>query len=360
MLVALHVLNELRPSGMEKMLESSSALWPREGWKVVLVGTGLHHTFVEELRVAGYEVFLLPKIKSIKGFMQLASLIRSVKPDVLHNHSESCHGLISLMSRCTRPRTPIVRTIHNCFKFSGRVRVQRILQHYLESFCGVFRVSVSSDVQFNERSEWKVSSTVIENWMDPKRVDELHFQDFLEVHRESLRVCVVGNCSSIKDHAFALQVINEFDQIELVHIGESAGMEQTEKILLDSIEQRGRLLHDGPTDKVLGFFKDSDLHIICSKHEGAGVVVIESVVLGLETWVRDVPGLRWAFGLPGVRVFRSQEELRQMLSEKLSTNYIKRTSNEIRIKEMERFSPQRGVLEYTKVYMRLLEHSNNF
>jgi hypothetical protein len=196
--------------------------------------------------------------------------------------------------------------------------------------------------------------------MDPKRVDELHFQDFLEVHRESLRVCVVGNCSSIKDHAFALQVINEFDQIELVHIGESAGMEQTEKILLDSIEQRGRLLHDGPTDKVLGFFKDSDLHIICSKHEGAGVVVIESVVLGLETWVRDVPGLRWAFGLPGVRVFRSQEELRQMLSEKLSTNYIKRTSNEIRIKEMERFSPQRGVLEYTKVYMRLLEHSNNF
>lgn len=354
---ALHVLNELRPSGMEKMLESSSTLWPNEDWRLVLVGTGSQHTFAEELRNAGYDVFLLPKVKSIKGLMQLAILIRAVKPDVIHNHSESCHGFIALLSRCVSSRTPIIRTIHNCFRFSGRVRVQRIFQHKLESLCGVFRVSVSSDVQLNEKQHWNVSSRIVENWMDIAKVKASSSENFFDPNRKLLRICLVGNCSPIKNHSYALQVINEFEKIELLHIGENSGMDQEEKTLLETMQQRGSLLHNGPTNKVLEFFKESDLHIICSTHEGAGVVVIESIVLGMETWVRDVPGLRWSFDLPGVRVFKTQAELRRLLIERLLSVSSKGITAENRGKEMRRFSPSRGVLEYKQIYGSLLGQS---
>jgi glycosyltransferase involved in cell wall biosynthesis len=354
LLTALHVLNELRPSGMERMLESSASLWHKHGWRLILVGAGSQHTFAEELRIAGYEVILLPKIKSIKGLVQLAILIRGAKPDVIHNHSESCHGFISLLSRCVSPRTPIVRTIHNCFKFSGRARIQRFIQHYLENLSKVFRVSVGSDVQLNERENWNTSSTIVENWMDTSKIQEFRSYHHFDTKSKLLRICLVGNCSPIKDHAFALKIINEFDQIELLHIGENSGMDQEERNLIGLIQERGQLLHNGPTNKVLEFFKESDLHIISSTNEGAAVVVIESVVLGIETWVRDAPGLRWAFDLPGIRVFRTQAELRKLLSERLLIDENKKTTVEIRAKEMERFSPHRGVFEYTQIYNSLL------
>jgi hypothetical protein len=219
----------------------------------------------------------------------------------------------------------------------------------------VFRVSCSTDVQLNEEENWHVSSRVIENWIDTAKVRDFVSQNVPVKSADSLRVCLVGNCSPVKDHKFALQVLEEFEQIEILHVGENAGMDDDERKILKSMDSCGRLMHNGPTDKIFQLFRDSDLHIICSTNEGAPVVVIESVVLGIETWVRDVPGLRWAFDLPGVSVFKNQIELRQMLVNKLNFDFNHKSNPELRLRELERFSANRGVIEYAQIYLHLLK-----
>jgi hypothetical protein len=85
-----------------------------------------------------------------------------------------------------------------------------------------------------------------------------------------------------------------------------------------------------------------------------GLVIAESVVLGIETWIRDVPGVQWARGLPGVRFFETQSDLRFMISEKLKTDFAISRISHIRTEEAERFSPSRGVQQYTNLYHSLI------
>jgi hypothetical protein len=99
----------------------------------------------------------------------------------------------------------------------------------------------------------------------------------------------------------------------------------------------------------------SDLHILPSLHEGMGLVIAESVVSGVETWIRDVPGVQWARGLPGIRYFTTQSELRKMISEKLNYNFRQGQHFSKLNNESERFNPARGVREYTELYETLMK-----
>jgi len=352
--VAIHIMNELRPSGMEKMFESSFQNWQEHGWEIIIVGSGSEHPFAQSLRNVGYRVILIPKMKSLRGFLQLISILRRGKSDIVHNHSESLHGLISLISWLSSRKSPIVRTIHNCFQFSGVTKQKRNIQHFMETCVGVARVSAGSDVQLNEKKNWKVSSHVIENWIDIKKIKEIVLENDEINKNENLLVSMVGNCSVIKDHEFALEVLSSFKEIQVHHIGHQSQITNEELSILSVLNDDGRLLSDGPTDRVLEIFSHSDIHILSSRHEGMPLVVAESVVLGIETWIRDVPGVQWARGLPGVRFFETQSDLRFMISEKLKTNFAESRISHIRTEEAERFSPSRGVAQYTGLYNSLI------
>jgi len=354
MAVAIHIMNELRPSGMEKMLESSFQSWQEHGWEIVIVGSGAQHPFAQSLQRLGYRVIIIPRIKSLSGILELVKIIRQNKSDIIHNHSESFHGFIALISWFASRKTPIVRTIHNCFQFGGIVKQKRKIQHLLETLVGVVRVSPSRDVQLNERNNYNVSSHLIENWIDYNKIDQVALKNKVMSRNKNLLVSMVGNCNLIKDHPFALEVISNFNEIEVFHVGELSRATNKELSILSNLNHDGKLLHNGPSDRVLEIFAQSDLHIISSLHEGMPLVIAESVVLGIETWIRDAPGVQWARHLPGVRFFATQTELRLMLSQKLKTNFALSRISHFRTEEAKRFSPSRGIQQYTSLYNSLI------
>jgi glycosyltransferase involved in cell wall biosynthesis len=149
-------------------------------------------------------------------------------------------------------------------------------------------------------------------------------------------------------------VISNFKEIEVFHIGDQSLITNEELSILNTLNDDGKLLWNAPSNSVLEIFSHSDLHILSSLHEGMGLVIAESVVLGIETWIRDVPGVQWARGLPGVRFFETQSDLRFMISEKLKTNFAESRIINIRSEEAERFSPSRGVQQYTSLYNSLI------
>ena len=353
--IAIHIMGELRPSGMEKMFESSNEYWTNLGWELIVVGCGKHHPFAQSLKTAGYKVFIISKIKSLTGMISLIKLMRKNSPDIIHNHSEAFHGFISLTSRFFFPKTPIVRTIHNCFQFNGFDKIKRNIQHVMETISGVIRVSPSVDVQNNELVNWNVTSIVIENWIDVDRINEIGSRKTSFEKKKQLLISIIGNCSDIKNHDFALEVLSEFEDLRIFHIGRQAQITNKELSLLSSLHREGKLLHDGPLDSALEKIAMSDLHILPSLHEGMGLVIAESVVSGVETWIRDVPGVQWARGLPGVRYFTTQSELREMISEKLNYNFRQGQNFSKLIHESERFNPARGVREYIELYESLMK-----
>jgi len=354
MALAIHIMNELKPSGMEKMFESSFDCWQKRGWEIIIVGSGSQHPFAQSLRNVGYRVILIPKLKSVSGIIQLISVLRRNKSEIVHNHSESMHGFISVISWLFSQKSPIVRTIHNCFQFNGIAKQTRKIQHFMETRVGVARVSPSADVQLNERNNWKVYSDVIENWIDIERIKALDLKNNKMNKNEHLLISIVGNCNIIKDHSFALEVISDFNEIEVFHIGQQSQITNEELSILSILNDKSKLLWNGPSDRVLEIFSYSDVHILSSIHEGFGLVVAESVVLGIDTWIRDVPGVQWARGLPGVKFFETQSDLRRLISEKIETNFVVSRDSHIRNEEAERFSPARGVRQYTDLYYSLI------
>jgi hypothetical protein len=263
-----------------------------------------------------------------------------------------------LISRIVSPKTPIVRTIHNCFQFSGKEKFKRNIQNFMEAKSKVYRVSPSLDVMENEFKLWNVCSQIIENWVDLEGIEKAKKKQKKMEKSGNLIVTLVGNCSPIKNHEFALNVISRFEEIQVFHIGEQSRITADERNLLNSLKLRGALLHDGPSAHVFDFFCLSDVHILSSVHEGMGLVIAESIVLGIETWIKDVPGVQWAKELPGVRFFESQLQLQQMIEEKLQSDFYNRILPEVDSRDLNRFSPNRGVFEYTSLYNSLISRTN--
>jgi glycosyltransferase involved in cell wall biosynthesis len=209
-------------------------------------------------------------------------------------------------------------------------------------------------VQLNEEKNWKVSSRVIENWVDVHRINEIGSKRVQQLHGENLVVSVIGNCSKIKDHKFVLEIFHEFNNVSVFHIGQQSQITNEEMYHLSLLWRRDQLLCNGPMDSALEKLAHSDLHVLSSLHEGMGLVIAESVTLGIETWIRDVLGVQWARGLPGLKFYSTQSELRKMLSEKLATDFTKPIPFSKLMVESERFSPARGVREYSELYKNLI------
>jgi hypothetical protein len=355
---ALHILNDLKPSGMEKMLECSMNEWGKNNWEIVILGSGKNHTFANNLKDAGYEIILIENMKSLAGMLQFIKLVFSRNFDLFHNHSEALHGPISIILKFIRPRVPIIRTIHNCFIFSGKDFIRRNIQNKIEAFAGTQLVSCSVDVKHNESTLWKRNTKLIENWVDTETISTYKNQKPTKSFSETPVYTIVGNCSAIKNHEFALQILNEFDGFELYHLGEQSKISELEKRYLDELNKRFILKANGPSNEVLSIFKSSDVHIICSTHEGWGLVIAESILLGIETWVREVPGTNWSVGLPGVKTFQTQSELRLLIQNFQELKSRKQRTATTDFVDVYRFSAERGVGEYTNLYNECLTRSS--
>lgn len=349
----VHVFTSLRPSGMERMLVSSAKHWKQEGVASVVIGCGRQHEYVEQLASAGYTVIALPGLKSLRTLARIWLEIRRQRPDVVHLHTEQMFGVLSVISKFAGAAN-VVRTFHNIWAPSGLWLWRRRCERKVASLLGVKFVGVSAEVCRNEELLHGTKTRSIENWVD---LDELQVSDIksktilrnrIGLPGPSAVAIIIGNCSEIKNHEFALEVLQPLDErIFLLHIGGESGATDLERSLwLDGEKLLLRLGHRDDIKELLG---SADVLLMPSRHEGFGVAAAEAMCMGVPVLAAATPGLGWLDELDGAHRAPLQPEVwREKLSEIVRS---KQTPSPEALAEVRlRFSPARGVSEYMQVY----------
>lgn len=342
----IHLMNSLKPSGMERMFVSAAPYFQQCGLETVIVGQGNDHPFRYELERCGYKIVTVPGLKTHTGARAFSRLLKTEQPDVLHIHSEGTYGLATLVAKLTDPKLSIVRTIHNVFRPKGKGKIKRRVESLIADRMIAEFISVSADVQDNERKFGR-NSTLIYNW-----VEDRFFQ--LKGTRQSTKaqakrsIAIVGNSSPIKNHETALVALRDLP-LDLYFHGDERDANPTETRILNALEREGRLLHRGTGDPAASLVA-ADAYAMPSKHEGMGIALAEALVVGTPAVITDAPGLTWAAGLPGVTVLQDDvNEWRKHFQTIVSANTPKTTVGDLPID----LSARRGAADYIAVYYRL-------
>lgn len=361
----LHILGELRPSGMEVMLRNSAHHWFSKGLKVDVLSTGdVEGVFAPELESAGYQVFHIPFSKSIGFFWSVFKLIREEDYDVVHVHTERANFYLSLLAWLSGRRR-VVRTVHSVFKYSGGKRYIRVLQRWLLRRLGISFVSVSSSVSANERTRLRNPTMVINNWIDvtaftppsPEQREEI--RSAFKISAETFVIGTVGNCSPVKNHALLINALAELkrniDWLYL-HVGCEDKAKQERQLAKElGISEKIHFL--GCQSEVWRYLQACDVFVMPSLVEGLSIACAEALATGLPALINDVPGL-WDFsGFPGVRFFNGDVA---SLVESLQLVYEMPQEERMNFGLMnaqmarERFNPSGPVQQYVALYLKCL------
>ncbi|WP_104083296.1 glycosyltransferase [Cryobacterium sp. Y11] len=339
----LHLLGGLNPSGMERMLVSGAPHFRDQNVESIVVGQGSHHPYAAELRAAGYILDFIPPVRSVKGARALQRVIRSRQVDVVHIHSESGYSLSAAAARFSRGRPAVIRTVHNVFKPEGRARFTRKLQSAIGDKIAHSVIAPSPDVQLNEANYGR-TTTLIYNWISD-RISGVGRTAALQLEPgQAPSALIVGNCSIIKNHDFLLEQLY-FLGFDLYHHGAESGASKEESRWLNKFKESGRLRYRGVGDPVESLLQAS-VFVMPSKQEGMPVALAEAISVGLPCLVNDVPGLRWARSVRGVRVVPNDSQVWNVELQKFADHQSNFALGEL----APDFQAERGVGQYVRLY----------
>lgn len=360
----VHILNELMPSGAEKMLEGAAPHWAALGIESDIVATGATPgPFAPALRNAGYRIHHLPRQKTPGYFLGFRRFLAAGGYDVVHQHLEGAgywYGLAALASGAR-----VVRTVHNNFAFEGNLRWRRAAQRRHLAALGVRFVAIAPGVRRNERERFGVDCELIWNWIDLAK-----FGPIAPEERRAARaafgfgprhtvVLAIGNCSTVKNHAAlinALALCEDLPDLRLLHIGVEDGACSEQKLAAQlGVGSRTHFL--GWQEDIRPALAACDIYAMPSLFEGLGNAAVEALAVGRTAIFARVPGLvdleplfqNLHYAEPTAGAFaaalRHLEEMGESARAQLATGYPAIAA--------ERFGAARGAREYASLYFAL-------
>ena len=293
----LHVLNELKPSGAEIMLEAAGEIWVNVQVVASILSVGQQlGSFSTRLNNAGYKLFHIPRAVRPDFLIKLYRLF--LKYDVIHIHTEHwnfIYGVIARLAGCH-----VVRTIHNNFQYRGLTGAKLTLQRMILRCVGVKHVSISKGVYDNEILFYKNKTTIVNNWLSTKKFQAYDSLSKNEAKQnfglppDAFVLSVIGNCSEIKNHKLLLEalppVISKYKHVFLLHAG-SGISEQDEKVYVTLLGMENNVKFLGHISDVPALMKCSDVFVMPSLHEGFSIAVLEALYCGIPCALSSRPGL---------------------------------------------------------------------
>lgn len=344
----LHLLNELHPSGMERMLVSGAPYFSDSGIETLVVGQGANHPYSRTLMNAGLQVIAIEPIKSLSGLSRWGRLLRETKPDVVHIHTEQFFAGSVDVAHWASPRARIVRTLHSFFLASGWWGVKRRAQamasdRYVSAF-----VTLNEEMARHEEGFGR-NCQVVGNW-----VDDRFFSDAgPEIRDGSIDIVVVGNCAPVKNHEVVLEAALRLGA-NVAHVGQLAGASADERRLLEGLARSGLLAHSGPADPYQ-WLRAGRVFAMPSLREGFPVALAEAIAMGRRCVVSDIAGHQWAGRYPLVKYVNGHgvEVWAESLQSALATAGADASVGAARLQQQEAkrlLSAKTGVERYVEIY----------
>ncbi len=338
---------------------TSAAQYLSDGSSLI-VGTGGNlGDYAPVLERAGFEVVHKPRSTAPSYFTALGHFLEQRDVQIVHLHAERAAAWYSLMA--WRRGIPIVRTIHNEFKFEGLLRRRRIVTRRVAAALGTVHVACSPSVQDNERSRFKLKTQLINNWMDPARIPtpsasaRAMARAELGLDEDAFIAISIANESPAKNLASLFQGVEAAAargvKIRLYHCGEISPELQATAAALP----HGSVVALGTVADVAPYLAAGDVFVSTSFNEGGQISLLEASAAGLICITTRV-GIAGAFdGQVGVTFIKPEgETLAAALCAVAARPEIERRADGSALATWVRsyFLPERGAREYRLVYER--------
>ena len=297
----LHILNELKPSGAETMLQAAASYWQRQGVKSEILATGrIPGTFAFVLEKAGYRIHHIPFSPSQTFLRRVYELFQTGHYDIIHIHTERANFWYAVVSYLARTALTL-RTVHNIFPCVKVLRLERYIQRWImrKSF-GVRTIAIGSSVKNTEWRTFKNPTRIISNWFDSNRFKPPSMEQRLDARRklaitESIIVVTsIGNCWPQKNHGSIIEAVQRLPtqtSVLYLHVGQE--MEGCpERKLAEALGVTNHIRFQGMVLDILPILYSSDIYLMPSLYEGFSIAALEAMAAGLPVVLADVPGLR--------------------------------------------------------------------
>lgn len=293
----LHIMNELRPSGAEVMLELAAPEWQRKGCELSMIALApTAGPQAERLKAAGWRVSHISSHGTRDLISQLTRAIREMRPDVVHLHQEG--KSLALCFAVWLTKTPMLRTVHNNFPFTGVLRLRKAFERWLCRLMGSQHIAISPSVQANELEKFKNPTALCWNWFDAKEFRPPSEEESREA-RARLGIPVdrkvllsVGNGSDIKNYRVVIESLSRLQDQNLHYyqVG-NPHPERADERLAHQLGVADQVHFIGPRKDILDWLWACDGYVMPSIFEGYGLAAVEAIAAGCECIFADCPGL---------------------------------------------------------------------
>jgi glycosyltransferase involved in cell wall biosynthesis len=294
----LHIMNELRPSGAEVMLESAGPIWKQHGCELHVAAISPEPgPFADRLRAAGWQVSAIdPAGGTWKLMRKVTDAVRAISPDVVHLHQEG--KSLPLCRAVHRTGLPIFRTVHNNFPFTGLLRIQKTVERWLCRRMGSRHIAISPSVRLNEMKRFLNPTELCWNWFNvrsffpPTSEERSAARTRLGIEPSWKLLVSVGNGSDIKNYRLIIEAMSliadptlHYAQVGNPHPG------GVDALLAESLGLRDHVHLKGAKDCVHEWLWAADVFVMPSVFEGYGLAAVEALAAGCECVFAECPGL---------------------------------------------------------------------
>jgi glycosyltransferase involved in cell wall biosynthesis len=296
----VHVVESMDRGGLERVVCDLAQEQRRTGHRVSIVCLFNDGLLAEEARQSGVSVIVVRKKTGIDlaALMKLRRAVKACDADVIHTHNATAHYHAALVG-ARRGRTILVNTRHGMGGPRTSDRRERFFSLALGRTAAVAAVCQAAARRLvADRIAPANLVSVVPNGI---RLHAFGNQDSLDARQrfdlpeDALVVGTVGRLNWAKDHAFLLQVFQEFARNApsafLVIIGEGEQREALVRLTAElALEGRVRFLGDRPDVALL--LPGMDIFALSSRTEGYSIALLEACAAGIAIVATDVGGNR--------------------------------------------------------------------
>ncbi len=290
----LHILNEIKQSGAETMLECAAEEWKSSGFDLYVLSTGpILGSYAQNLEKVGYTCFHIPfnklfLVPTISFMLKLFFLLKNNHFDVVHIHPERGNFTYACIAFFAGTKA-IIRTVHHIFPlpktmFWRGIRVIRIVQRFvIQKILKVVITSNSPSGLQNEKTEYFIENQLIPNWYNSNKYKLAYKSKSKKIFgcNESQMIFVsLGGNWPYKNYKAIVESFGLIDNdAKYFIIGPDSNSEINSYIKLKGLG--GKVKHLGIVDDPLEYLSAADVYIMASTEEGFGIAAVEAMAVGL-------------------------------------------------------------------------------